>query len=59
MEANINKMKDNLYVGKLFILPLHQDMKHCPCQSFRAERVAYKQDLALTWLKYISYIIME
>lgn len=52
-------MKDNLYVGKLFTLPLHQDVKHCPCQSFRAVKVACKQGLPLTWLKYISCITME
>lgn len=57
-EANINKIKDNLCVGKLFTLPLHQDMKHCPCQSFRALKVACKQDLPSTWLKYFSCIIM-
>lgn len=52
-------MKDNLCVEKLFTLSLHQDVKQCPCQSFRAVKVACKQDLPLTWLKYISCIVVE
>lgn len=52
-------MKENLCVGKLFTLPLHQDVKHCPRQSFRSVKVVCKQDLPLTWLKYISCIILE
>lgn len=52
-------MKDNLHVGKLFTEPLHQDVKHCPCQSFRAVKVACKQDFPLTWLRYISLVMVE
>lgn len=34
-------------------------IKMWPCQSFRAVKVACKQDFPLTWLKYISLVMVE
>lgn len=51
-EVNINKKKDNLYVGKVLTLPLHQDVKHRPWRGFRTVKVFCKQELPSTWLKY-------